>query len=123
MLTTSDGCTASNQATVTLNPLNGKEICVVTTDITLLKNKVEWMPTVGHGKTLVNIYRENVTGTYDSIGTATDSIQYFIDTVSNPVLHSYQYEISLTDTCGIESTHSPYHETMHLSLLSAVGGN
>ena len=65
MLTTSNGCTASNQATVTLNPLNGKEICVVTTDITLLKNKVEWMPTVGHGKTLVNIYRENVTGTYD----------------------------------------------------------
>ncbi len=41
-VTTPNGCVATNQATVTLNPLPAEQICYVEFDTITLKNSINW---------------------------------------------------------------------------------
>jgi fibronectin type 3 domain-containing protein len=70
-----------------------------------------------------NIYREGVVmGQFDLISTVPfDSVSMFIDTNSNPMVKSYMYKISTTDTCFNESALSPFHKTMHLTIGQGMG--
>jgi len=113
-----NGCNVSDSFSIdTIKPFEYEEICLVTVD-TSGKNMIIWEKTSGKGTEFYNIYREsNVIGEYDLIGTAPyNDLSIFIDTSSTPRQRSYQYKISVIDSCSNESTKSYYHRTMLLKL-------
>lgn len=104
-------------------PYEHEEICLVTVDNESGKNMVIWEKTSGKGTDFFRIYRESTTiGVYDTIGEVQfDKFSSFVDTTSNPRQRSYQYKMSVIDSCGNESEQSFYHRTLLLSIGLGVG--
>ena len=100
-----------------IEPFGDEEICLVTVG-TSGKNMIIWEKTPGKGTEFYNIYREsNTIGVYDLMGTVPyNDLSIFIDESSEPRNRSYQYKISVIDSCGNESAKSYYHRTMLLKL-------
>ncbi|MFT7611641.1 MAG: hypothetical protein ACI9J3_000586 [Parvicellaceae bacterium] len=98
------------------------EICVITVD-SLNRNLIVWeKPIVGNIEGYY-IYR-NIAGAYAQIGYQPyDSISEYVDLSFgvDPSVTSYRYEISVLDSCGIESALSDFHETIHLT--TNLGGS
>lgn len=71
-----------------------------------------------------NLYRESVVaGEYELMGSvSSDSVLRWVDSTSRPNTRSYRYRISASDNEGNESTLSPEHKTMHLSISQGLGG-
>lgn len=120
-VTTSNGCQASDQVRVDLKPMDAPEICMVGVDSTN-KNVIRWNDLLWDAIDSVIIYRETtVAGNYVKIGSTAFSKNGFRDLTSQPEVKSNKYKISLLDTCGLESSKSVQHKTMHLAITKGVG--
>ncbi len=80
------------------------------------KNKIVWNKLTEPGVEYYNIYRENF-GEYELIGTQSASgSNSFIDEDANPMRRAYEYKVSATNACDVESMQSSSHLTVHLSM-------
>lgn len=98
------------------------DICAVGID-NAGNNRVVWEKPLVSNLDYFNIYKEtNQSGIYSLIGTRiySDS-SYFIDLNSNPTVQAYRYKIGSVDTCGLESTLSSEHKTIHLTINQGIG--
>ena len=104
-------------------PYDNQEICLVGVDLETGKNMVIWEKHEDNYSTVYNIYRETKTGgQYEVIATIPYSdLSVYVDTTSEPEVKSHKYRISVMDTCGNESSLSPYHKTMLLT--SSLGAD
>ncbi|MBU1718124.1 MAG: hypothetical protein KKA07_03530, partial [Bacteroidetes bacterium] len=124
MVTAADeaGCTASDTVSVNVQfVFQNEQICLVTVDPSVWKNKIIWEKTEGVGSASYNIYKETSTDVYELIGNVPfDSISEIIDYSSTPEAHADKYKISVVDSCGsgTESDLSPYHKTINLVISS-----
>lgn len=116
-MSTSDGCNASTEVSVTLKPMDAPMICIVSVDSTN-KNILYWGKTISAIKDSFYIYREtNVSNVYKKIGTVSSANEgVYIDTLSFPDIQSNKYAISIKDSCEFESVKSISHKTMHLTI-------
>lgn len=122
IITTPSGCTASDDLLVSVAPMNAPEICIVSVDSTN-KNLVVWSKPVSSNIDSFYVYREtNITDVYQKIGAVHyDSLSIFRDATSDPDVQSNKYKLSIHDNCGLESSLSDYHKTMHLSINKGTG--
>lgn len=120
---TQGGCTASvyGEFQFYQQPVT-PEICIVTVDPAVNKNKVVWtnvsepMGTVYSPTTTYNVYKWAGGSTWILLGnTPVGQDHVFTDITSNPPAVSARYKITMVDNCGVESLKSYYHKTMHLS--------
>ncbi|MBI4946604.1 MAG: T9SS type A sorting domain-containing protein [Bacteroidetes bacterium] len=97
-------------------------ICIVLVDSTINKNLIVWEKEITGAIDYYNVYKETaVAGVYAIIGTAPyDNMSMFVDTGSNPDVHSDRYKLSSVDTCGDETALSPHHRTLHLGISPAL---
>jgi hypothetical protein len=125
-VTDNNGCTATSSIVeLNLSLVSVVPICLVTVDQTTGKNNVVWEPVTSD---LINSYvvlkETNVADVYTQIGTVTyGSEGIFEDVNSNPQVQANRYKLALIDTCGILSTNSEYHKTIHLSTNQGLGNN
>jgi hypothetical protein len=100
-------------------------ICLVSVDTALNENVIIWDNPNTNLIDYFKIYKEVVNpGVYDSIGVKPyDSLSYFIDTSSNPLMKPERYKISFVDTNGVESVLSNHHQTMHLTIVQGIGNS
>lgn len=123
-VTVTDGSLQAIDSTfVSLIALNSDSICLVGVNDTSNNNILVFEKHISGPIAFYKVYREsNVANIYDSIGTIPfDSAGVFVDFNSNPAVKSYSYKISTVDSCGLESTLSNNHKTMHLSVNQGVG--
>ncbi|HTB05644.1 MAG TPA: T9SS type A sorting domain-containing protein, partial [Bacteroidia bacterium] len=119
------GCIGTADTTVTevLPPVI--PLCIVTVDPTMNKNVILWdNPIVGSSNiSYYNVYKESTkAGVYFKVAQVPyDSLSQFVDTLSNPSVRSWRYELSQVDTCGNESPLSPAHKTMHVTVNQGLG--
>jgi hypothetical protein len=99
-----------------VQPFANEQICMVTLNGQTGKNMVVIEKTMNVGTDSIRIYRvENTPGQYTYIGSIGIEVPgIFNDNQSVPDQQSYQYSISVRDTCGNESGHSFTHKSMHL---------
>jgi hypothetical protein len=86
---------------------------------------VVWEPVTSD---LINSYvvlkETNVANVYAQIGTvAYGSNGLFEDVNSNPQVQANRYKLALIDTCGILSSNSDFHKTIHLATNQGLGNN
>lgn len=94
------------------------KICAVSVDSISGKNEVIWEKSGINRAQHYNVYRENTSSQFVLIGTKlSNQFSTLLDTSSNPFQQSYNYKITLTDSCGSESLldSSTAHKTIHLS--------
>ncbi|HET6989749.1 MAG TPA: T9SS type A sorting domain-containing protein [Bacteroidia bacterium] len=105
------------------NPHN-EQICMVSVDTAINKNVITWERNNSPSGGSYNIYRETSTsGVYALIGTQPLSqFTTFTDMGSNPLNMANRYEITTTDTCGVQSTYSIPHRTLFLQVSPALSG-
>ncbi len=121
-----NGCAVSaGPVSVNFSILDPVPICLVTVDEATGKNNVVWEPVTSD---LINSYvvlkETNVANVYAQIGTvAYGSNGLFEDVNSNPQVQANRYKLALIDTCGILSSNSDYHKTIHLSTNQGLGNN
>jgi len=116
-------CQATDGLIINLMSLPTPEICIVSVDSSN-RNRVVWeKPLMATAIDSFYIYREtNQTGNYAKIGAVSyDSLSVFVDQNSQPQVQSNRYKISLVDSCGIETTKSTHHKTMHLAINQGMG--
>ena len=119
---TPNGCVSSDDVSVNLTSMDKPEICVVTVN-SANKNIIVWNKQASTSINKFYIYREtNITDNYERIGAVLyDSLNIFTDTLSHPDVQSNKYKISILDSCGLESSKSDFHKTMHLSINKGIG--
>ncbi|RLD41582.1 MAG: hypothetical protein DRI86_13110, partial [Bacteroidetes bacterium] len=124
-ITDNNGCTAASDPYV-LNAsfLQVPDICIVGIDTATNHNRVVWERRNSNLIDSFRIYREStVAGIYDLIGSQAFSTQsVFEDVNSNPAQMAYRYRITAVDTCGMETSPSPIHKTLHLTINAGLGG-
>jgi hypothetical protein len=97
---------------------------MITVSNTAQHNVVVWERPSTTAIASINIYRE-IAGTYTLVGNVlwADSTAFVdISNGVNPQTTSYRYKISSLDGCGNESGLSDYHETIHLTANTGLGG-
>lgn len=120
------GCsTSSIPIDVNFSILDPVPVCIVTVDQVTGKNNVVWEPITSD---LINSYvilkETNVANEYAQIGTVTyGSNGLFEDVNSNPQVQANRYKLALIDTCGILSSGSSFHKTIHLAINQGLGNN
>jgi hypothetical protein len=119
----SSGCPSSSEIVVNnpVQPYTGEQICMVTLDEPTGKNVIVIEKTLNVGTDSVHIYRKNnISSQYQLIGSiGIGEAGVFTDNDAIPAQQSYQYKISVKDTCGRESNLSDVHRTV---LLQANAG-
>jgi hypothetical protein len=121
-----NGCAVSaGPVSVNFSILDPVPVCIVTVDQVTGKNNVVWEPITSD---LINSYvilkETNVANEYAQIGTvAYGSNGLFEDVNSNPQVQANRYKLALIDTCGIQSSASSFHKTIHLTTNLGVGNN
>ena len=119
---TQGGCSKSSSRSVRFyeEPLI-PEVCVVTVDASMVKNKIVWSsdeePDAGDPEYKMiesyNIYK--LINTWTLIGSVLVGDDHvFTDMSSNPPTQSAMYKITAVDGCGNESEKSFYHKTILL---------
>jgi parallel beta-helix repeat protein/predicted outer membrane repeat protein len=123
-VTTPNGCSATDNVSVLVIPMNAPEICLVGVD-SINKNLIVWNKPASYAIDSFYIYREtNITNVYQKIGAVNyDSLSVFADTSSHPDIQSNKYKISIKDSCGLESAVSAFHKTMHLTINQGSTAN
>ena len=121
------GCSGtSNTINVTILAPPMVQLCLVTVDSALNKNKLIWKKTTDQKIISYNVYREsNFAGEYDLIGSIPyDSASVFIDSFSNPKQRPFTYYLTAKDSCGNEASDNKYaaHTTLHLTASLGVSG-
>jgi hypothetical protein len=124
--TDENGCAVSaGPVSVNLSILDPVPVCIVTVDQVTGKNNVVWEPVTSD---LINSYvvlkETNVANEYAQIGTvAYGSNGIFEDLNSDPQIQANRYKLALIDTCGILSSTSNFHKTIHLTANQGLGSN
>ena len=101
--------------------LGREPICFVSVDKASGKNKINW----GIGEAIeYNVYREkSIAGVYELIGKSNSkTVDYFIDTLSNPLKQSNRYVLTAKYECGVTTPYSLPHKTIHLSVSPNTTG-
>jgi hypothetical protein len=125
-VTDNTGCsTSSIPIDVNFSILDPVPVCIVTVDQITGKNNVVWEPVTSN---LINSYvilkETNVANEYAQIGTvAYGSSGIFEDVNSDPQIQANRYKLALIDTCGILSSGSNFHKTIHLAANQGLGNN
>jgi hypothetical protein len=123
-VTDGNGCTSSAATTLVALSTVNMSICMITVSNTAMHNVVVWERPSTSQVVSVNVYRE-IAGTYTLVGNVLwgDSTK-FVDTGAgvSPSTTSYRYKIASLDACGNEGTMSDYHETIHLTANTGLGG-
>ena len=120
-VTTSNGCQDMDEIQVGLTKMNAPEICMVGVDSTG-KNVVMWNKFSATAIDSVYIYRETtISDNYIKIGSISSSKNTFRDISSQPEIKSNKYKISMLDSCGLETSQSASHKTMHLAITKGIG--
>jgi hypothetical protein len=119
------GCTASASYDLNASAMNPPEICIAGVDSASNHNIIVWEPPVSAAIDSFLVYREGtVANVFEKIGAVEyNGLSTFIDAASNPRQQAYRYNISILDTCGIETLQSEYHKTVHLTINSGIGGS
>jgi len=119
---TPNGCTATDQVSVSIIPMSKPEIGMVGVSSNN-KNLIAWNKPLSTGVESYYIYREtNVTNVYEKIGIVPyDSLSIYVDNQSLPDVQSNKYKLSILDRHGLESPQSNYHKTMHLAINKGMG--
>lgn len=119
-LIASDGCKAIRGWNVPIVDPLPQPICVISVDSTTSTNLVVWEKTQPVGIVYYNIYREtSLQGEYLLIDTVhSDNLSLFNDVVASPLARSWSYKVSAVNACGVESSLSLPHRTMHLSAFA-----
>jgi hypothetical protein len=121
-----NGCAVSaGPVAVNFSILDPVPVCIVTVDQVTGKNNVVWEPITSD---LINSYvilkETNVANEYAQIGTVVyGSNGLFEDVNSNPQVQANRYKLALIDTCGILSSGSSFHKTIHLAINQGLGNN
>lgn len=121
-----NGCAVSaGPVSVNFSILDPVPVCIVTVDQVTGKNNVVWEPVTSD---LINSYvvlkETNVANEYAQIGTvAYGSNGIFEDLNSDPQIQANRYKLALIDTCGILSSTSNFHKTIHLTANQGLGSN
>jgi len=98
------------------------EICMLTVDKEIGKNKVVWEEYKESSITAVNIYRM-IGGEYQWMGKVDSlALSFFDDELSNPKAVASRYAIKAEDACGNQSEFSPFHQTIHLGAAKGTDG-
>ncbi|MFH2095371.1 MAG: T9SS type A sorting domain-containing protein, partial [Bacteroidota bacterium] len=94
-----------------------QDICIVTVDQALQKNRIIWEKTDPYAEVYF-VYKETTyAGVYDLIGTIpATSPGEFTDTSSVPYQQSARYCLAGIDSCGNVSDMGPAHKTIHLNV-------
>ena len=116
MVTTPNGCTATDNVAVGIIAMAKPEIGIV--GVSGNKNRVVWNKPVSKGILSYSIYRETIiSDVYEKVGSVSyDSLSVFVDNQSAPDMKSNKYKLSIMDRSGLESPQSSSHKTMHLSI-------
>mgnify|MGYP006292950017 CR=1 FL=1 len=104
-------------------PFQNQQLCFVTVDTSVGKNKIIWEGKEDVGTEYYLVYKAVSTDVYNSIGSVNAKDPHeFIDYASDPMVHSDVYKITVVDTCGNQSEidSSVYHKTINLT-ISNVG--
>ena len=119
-VTDQNGCTQTDSVTITVqNPYSNEQICLVTVDTVVWKNKVMWEKTANVGTLGFNVYKEVASNVYSGIGFVPyNDPSFLIDYASVPESYGNKYKIAVVDTCGNESLKSYYHKTMNLTIAA-----
>ena len=119
-----NGCTDTTTHLVDAPfPYNDEEICVVTVDSTGV-NMLVWEKTPGEKTASYEIFRENASTQYVSVGSNQyNDMSTWADQNSNPAVQPYRYKIAVVDSCGNFSDTSDYHATIHLQASQGVAAN
>jgi surface protein len=117
-VTDANGCTASQTVTVTEPEPLDVPLCLITVDSTSQYNIIVWEKPVSAEIDSFYVYREITQNNYQRIGAVPyeDDGRYH-DFDANPNETSYRYRIAALDTCGVESSLSPFHNSIHLQSL------
>ena len=121
-----NGCAVSaGPLSVNFSILDPVPVCIVTVDQVTGKNNVVWEPVTSD---LINSYvvlkETNVANEYAQIGTvAYGSNGIFEDVNSDSQIQANRYKLALIDTCGILSSTSNFHKTIHLTANQGIGSN
>ncbi len=125
-LTVEDGgCSVIKDIEIPSIMPNVQEICIVTVDSLTGNNLVVWEKEPTDNISHYNIYRETSwPGNYQLV----DSVFYndmseFYDPTADPRVRSWRYKISAVDVCGNESSLSPEHKTIHLTINHGLNGS
>jgi hypothetical protein len=117
--------TTASTLSFTQNPIvsapcfTPQDICLVTTDSLLKKNKIVWEKQFSSSFVKeYNIYKESATlGVYNFLGSIpSDSLSEYIDSTSSPLQNSDRYKISQVNINDFESELGLAHRTIHLSV-------
>jgi len=122
--TATNGCsTVSDPFNVNASLLATPEICIVSVDTSQNENIIIWNKPVSNLIDSFKVYKETyMAGVYaELIAKPYDSLSYFVDTASQPMVRSERYKVSAIDTCGNESILSDFHKTMHLTINQGLG--
>lgn len=124
-LTVSDGTIeVSDSIRIELKSRPAPEICIVTVDATNNKNELLFNTSSIENADSIRIFKEtSTTDVFELIATIpayeTDT---YIDSESNPDQKSARYQISMIDSCGLETELSEIHKTMHLTVNKGQAG-
>jgi len=121
------GCSGISD-TINVNvvlPYANQELCMVGIDSATNKSVMVWEKTPSQGIVSFNMYKESaVSNVWNLIGNVPyDSLSIFIDPSSTPNIKPERYSISVVDSCGNESSRSPSHRTMHLTINQGQAAN
>ena len=104
-----------------LTPLN-EQICYTTFDSITQKNLINWAVDINFKSAAsVKVYTRDTLNNVTLLAQAAYGSGKFIDNSSDPQNQSYQYFITIVDTCGNESEKSTPHKTIRLN--KSVFGN
>lgn len=93
-------------------------ICLVTVDTLSTHTIIYWDKPVTTVIDSFYLYKEVTTNNYIKIAAISyDSLNEYHDFEANPNSISFNYKLSILDTCGNESQKSTYHRTIHLQNL------
>jgi hypothetical protein len=104
------------------DPIQSPSICIVSVTPEN-RNVVVWEKPTSDFISEFIIYRESTqqTGKWDIIGISDYfDASIFIDSTAEPSKQSYRYKLSALDLCGNETSLSPEHKTMNLSILKGI---
>lgn len=123
-VTNASGCSAElPPVVINFAQSDAIPICLVTVDPTTGHNVIVWEPITSEVTNAYVVYKEtNVADVYEPIGTidyGSDGI--YEDINSNSSVQASRYKLALIDTCGIESSLTAFHKTIHLTSNLGVG--
>jgi len=112
------GCIGTAAAKVQEKAPPQLPICMVTVDPKSNHNYVIWDKSTAKSIASYNVYKETtVPGLFNKIGNVpVKNGGTYVDSLSNPDVQSWRYEVSQVDSCGFESPLSAPHKTMHLTI-------